>query len=299
MNDLQIRFEDWLKDKGLKPSTIYDYISRINGICQVGCYGSWEHLARNTWILLAEYVFNDDKKNGLINIKNYSALIQFNTFLYDIEYKRRMPDNIKIDSNTDIDFLYKRLQSISGDINQLQLNRKNNFYALSKFDLEQIDRRIESKQDEYFNDICKLCKAPLNTLTKDQLKKRKQIESIIQKPVQKIKKYKIVYENGSVVFYRPGTTIGNGVIIRRLNTGAIKNIFEYVMTIKPNEWVHEKEFITEFPQAGQPSTYSNLRNIIPELKKDAKLNKTDTDIIDSFFEYNRNKIKFNSDPKYI
>lgn len=91
MSMLEQKFKTWLKEQGLKPSTIYDYNIRLIRFCRHNGYDRYEDLADDVFILLDKgihsgFVFGND---FVQEIENYETVLKnFNGFLFDIGYKR-------------------------------------------------------------------------------------------------------------------------------------------------------------------------------------------------------------------
>ena len=84
------QFEKYLIEKGYKtitpsgaPSTVYDYIKRIDYVCEIEGYSSWEELANVIPYKVIEYDTNGPKE--YLGQKSHrsviSALIQFKNFI--------------------------------------------------------------------------------------------------------------------------------------------------------------------------------------------------------------------------
>lgn len=87
---MRSKFKDFLIDKGYKeitpsghPSTVYDYIKRIDKICEWENI-SWEQLAANIVTILPSYDIGGEKeKNGYISHNAViSALRRFSEFVF-------------------------------------------------------------------------------------------------------------------------------------------------------------------------------------------------------------------------
>lgn len=87
---IKSQFEKYLTKKGYKaktnsgkPSTVYDYIKRIDKVCSVEKYRSWEELRNNIDICLKEYDTNGKKYDigQLSNRAVINALKRFKEFM--------------------------------------------------------------------------------------------------------------------------------------------------------------------------------------------------------------------------
>lgn len=116
--DLRKSFEEFLVKKGYTqytqlglPSTVYDYIKRIDFVCEEECLLSWSQLASNIGKFVCMYDIGGRKENA--GNKSHRAVInalkRFRDFLYEIDYKDESyskteanfsqstkPDNIEI-----------------------------------------------------------------------------------------------------------------------------------------------------------------------------------------------------------
>ena len=86
------QFENYLIEKGYKittpsglPSTVYDYIKRIDYVCKMEGYSSWEQLADVIPEKIREYDVGGIKEE--LGRKSHnaviSALVQFKNFVLD------------------------------------------------------------------------------------------------------------------------------------------------------------------------------------------------------------------------
>ena len=90
------QFEEYLINQGYKtvtpsgfPSTVYDYIKRIDYVCKVEGFSSWEELADVIPDKVIEYDTDGIKEDlGKISHRSViSALVQFKNFIIDyLEY---------------------------------------------------------------------------------------------------------------------------------------------------------------------------------------------------------------------
>lgn len=85
MNDLKTDFRNWLIKQGYsqitpsgKPSTIYDYIKKIDRVCKNERYEDWDTLASDLYFVILDY------KNEMKD-KYVTALIRLNVFVHETE----------------------------------------------------------------------------------------------------------------------------------------------------------------------------------------------------------------------
>jgi hypothetical protein len=88
---LEQKFKTWLKERGFKQSTIYDYDTKLVRFCRRNGYNNFEDLADDVFILLDKGEHSDRHFDEplLEEIEKYEAVLKkFNGFLFVIGYRR-------------------------------------------------------------------------------------------------------------------------------------------------------------------------------------------------------------------